>query len=182
MKYKSVTSWQGDEHWQITISCGSFEDFESAAVFGNESIDKVYYDKKRGKLILKMYQGQDIEVLDSQVVASKIKPESFGKWLVDDNDYEPMDVKIEDFAEIEGLNGSFCGLSYGVEDEAGNPVDISDISEKMFQRYQQIMGEITTNYSPIYSEEQLEFFYQKLLESLEAKEKGEEIPRRNLAQ
>ena len=166
----------------LTITYGSFEDFESAAVFGNESIDNVYYDKQQGKLILKMYQGQDIEIADSQVVASKIKPESFGKWLVDDNDYEQIDVKIEDFAEIEGLNGSFEGLSYGVEDEAGNPVDISDISEKMFQRHKEKIEEIGVNSYPIYSKEESEFFYQKLLESLEAKEKGQEIPRRNLAQ
>ena len=114
MKYKSVTTWQGEPQWQLDITIGKFDDIETAARFGNEAIDTLHFCRDTGQLMLTTEDGRSYPVQEDELAVSKLKPESEGKFTVDYTDYQPVAVKIEEFPKIYGLDGSFCCLAYGV--------------------------------------------------------------------
>ncbi len=153
MKYKSVTTWQGEPQWQLDITMGEFDDAVSAARFGNEDIKKLKYDKSQLKLFLLTEDGSSLQVQPHQLVISKQKAESMGKLMVDADDFEPVEVEIENFPHIYGLDRGFGSLSYGVVDEDDNPVDCSEYHQKMLKRHEEKMRGVESQ--PIYSEKQL---------------------------
>ncbi|NJP20968.1 MAG: hypothetical protein HC763_20460 [Hydrococcus sp. CRU_1_1] len=59
---------------------------------------------------------------DSQICVYERKPESYRKTMISDEDFVERNVPIFLFSEIEGLNGTFGSLSYGVLDEDSKPV------------------------------------------------------------
>ncbi|MGK7949899.1 MAG: hypothetical protein AB4368_14220 [Xenococcaceae cyanobacterium] len=139
MKYKAVTTWQGEPEWELTITFGKFDEIETAAKFGNEDIKKLEYDRDFCKLNMVMKDGTIHQVQPHQLVVSKQKPETMGKLMVDANDFEPVDVKIEEFTHIDGLDRGFGSLAYGVVDEDGNPVDCSEYHQQMLKRHEEKM-------------------------------------------
>ncbi len=159
--YQARTIWQGEPQWELIITLGQFEDIKSAAYFANRGIQKLYYDEELRSLFVISKKGETIQVQQEQLVVSKIKPEAVGKLMVDAGDFEPVDVKIEDFPEIEGLDSGFGSLAYSVVDEAGNFVDYRQYAEEMMAIHETEMSQVKSK--PIYSEQQL----RKLLEDLE---------------
>ena len=135
MKYKSITTWQGEPEWELTITLGKFDDIETAARFGNEDIKKLKYDKSQLKLFILTEDGAIYQVQSHQLVVSKQKPETMGKLIVDYRDFEAIEVKIEDFPKIDGLNSGFECLSYGVIDENGNYVNINEYSDRAYEEF-----------------------------------------------
>ena len=165
MKYKAVTIWQGEPQWELTVTMGGFEDIEAAARFGNQGIERLWYDRFQRKLFLLTKNGCSYQVQPHQLVVSKQKPESMGKLMVDANDFEPFDVKIEDFGEIDGLDRGFGSLAYGVVDEDGNPVDYSKYHQEMSKEHEQKTSHIKPQ--PIYSDKELEKIWADLNRCLE---------------
>ena len=130
--YQARTIWQGEPEWELVITLGQFQDIKSAAHFANRGIHKLYYDEERRSLFVISKKGESIQVQQEKLVVSKIKPEAVGKLMVDADDFEPVDVKIEDFPEIEGLDSGFGSLAYSVVDEAGNFVDFRFVNCRHF--------------------------------------------------
>ena len=154
MTYRSVTTWQGEPEWELVITLGDFSDIETAAKFGNEDIKKLKYDRDSRQLILVTKVGTIHQVQPHQLVVSKLKPEAEGKLMVDASDFEPVEVKIEDFSQIYGLDRGFGSLAYGVIDEDGNPIDCSEYHQQMLKKHEEKMRGVESQ--PIYSEKQLE--------------------------
>lgn len=169
MKYKSITTWQGEPEWELVITLGEFDDVEAAARFGNGGIKRLKYDRDSRQLILVTKDGAIHQVQSHQLVVSKQKAESMGKLMVDADDFEPVDVKIEDFPEIDGLDSGFGSLAYGVVDEDGNPVDRSEYHQKMSKEHKEKTRHIKSQ--PIYSEEQLEKIWADLNRCIEERER-----------
>ncbi len=154
MTYRSVTTWQGEPEWELVITLGDFSDIESAARFGNQGIEKLWYNKFQRQLFVITKDGAIHQVQPHQLVVSKLKPEAEGKLMVDANDFEPVEVKIEDFSQIYGLDRGFGSLAYGVIDEDGNPVNCSEYHQQMLKKHEEKMRGVESQ--PIYSEKQLE--------------------------
>ncbi|MGK7949199.1 MAG: hypothetical protein AB4368_10455 [Xenococcaceae cyanobacterium] len=98
-------------------------------------------------------------------MVSKQKPETMGKLMVDANDFEPVDVKIEDFPNIYRLDGEFGSLAYGVVDADGNPVDCSEYHQQVLRKHEEKMRDVER--LPIYSDKQLERILADLNKCLE---------------
>lgn len=169
MKYISVTTWQGEPEWELVITFGEFDDIESAARFGNQGIKKLWYNKSQRQLFVINKDKEYHQILPSQLVVSKQKVEAIGKLMVDTDDFEPVDVKIEDFLDIDGLDSGFGSLSYGVVDEDGNSVDFSKYDREMSKEHEEKIRQIKPQ--PIYSEEQLEIILANLNRCVEERER-----------
>ena len=154
MNYRSTTTWQGEPQWELTITMGEFDDIETAARFGNEDIKKLKYDWDSRRLNVVTEDGTIHQVQPDQLVVSKQKAEAMGKLMVDADDFEPVNVEIEEFPHIKGLDRGFGSLAYGVVDEDGNPVDYGEYHQKMSQRHEEKMRGVESQ--PIYSDKQLE--------------------------
>lgn len=166
MHYKSVTTWQGEREWEVTLRVDGFDEIEGAARFGNQGIDKLWYYEDKLFYITK--KGGVCQIQSEQLVVSRMKPESKGKLMFDATDFEPVDVRIEEFANTRGLDSGFESLGYGVEDRNGNPVDFSEFDRKMAEEHEQGTKYFKPN--PIYSQEQLEKICDGLIKCLEQRE------------
>lgn len=122
--YYSVTIWQGEPEWQIEIRIGGFPSIAAAANFGYKHAKKLKHEPNVDYLILLDSSGSCHKVEQEQVFVYKIKPESQEKLMVSEHDFTLVDVRIENFSSIDGLNRGFAGLAYGVLDTDLIPIKI----------------------------------------------------------
>ena len=133
MKYKAVGIFQGDYGWELSITIPGFDDILSAAELASKGIKEVKYNISERKLFARINNSYR-ELIPSEVVVSKLKPESEDKAITNADDYEPVNLKIHDFWSIQGLNSTFGSLAYGVQDAEGNPIKIEDHDKKMVEK------------------------------------------------
>ena len=122
MKYKSQTVWQADNGWELIITIQGFNDIFSAVQFSIKSFNNLSYNSFNRELIAQINKSYR-SILDSEVLVSKLKPESREKLITDDEDFQTINLSIEQFWSIAELNGTFECLTYRVIDENNNPVN-----------------------------------------------------------
>ena len=122
MKYTSQTIWQADNGWQLIISIEGFNDIFSAVEFSVKSFKNLSYDSFNRELIAQINNSYR-SILDSEVLVSQLKGESREKLINDDEDFQTINLSIEQFWSIPELNGTFECLTYRVVDENNNPVN-----------------------------------------------------------
>lgn len=123
-KFASLTIWQAED-WEVSVIIDGFTDVQEAAKFGDFARSLV---REGDCLILIDGDGERIQLSDSQVRVFERKPESIGKKMIGDEDFVERDVPIYLFSEIEGVNGTFGSLSYGVRDKNLKPVKLDSKS------------------------------------------------------
>jgi len=112
--YESVTTWQGEPEWEIEVTVGGFTTAQAAATFGNEQAIELIHIPRTNYLTLVNSIGKCYKIEQKQVFVRKIKPESASNRIVSTDDFYTVDINIEDFATIDGLNNGFACLAYGV--------------------------------------------------------------------
>jgi hypothetical protein len=116
--FASLTTWQA-EYWNISVTIDGFTDVQEAAKFGYFARSLV---REEENLFLIDGDGERIQLSDSQVRVYERKPEFYHKTMISDEDFVEKDIPMYLFSEIEGLNGTFGSLSYGVRDKDLKPV------------------------------------------------------------
>lgn len=112
--YESVTTWQGEPEWEIEVTVKGFPTAYAAATFGNEQAIELIRIPRTNYLTLVNSIGKCYKIEQNQVVVRKIKPESASSRIVSGDDFYTVDINIENFAAIDGLNNGFACLAYGV--------------------------------------------------------------------
>lgn len=123
--YTSVIIWQGEPEWLIEVRISGFATIEAAAEFGNKHAKKLKHEPNADYLVLLDSSGCNHRVEQHQIIVKKIKNESLRKLMVNAHDFTVVDVRIEDFSNIDGLDRGFEGLAYGILDS--NSVKIEPI-------------------------------------------------------
>lgn len=112
--FESVTIWQGEPEWEIEVTVKGFRTATAAATFGNKQAIELIHIPSTNYLTLVNSRGKCYKIEQNQVVVRKIKPESASKRIVTTDDFYAVDISIEEFSTIDGLNNKFDCLSYGV--------------------------------------------------------------------
>lgn len=121
--YTSVTIWQGDPGLEIEVRINGFPTIKSAIEFGCNHTKKLKHEPNADYLILLDSTGCSHKVEQEQVFVHKLNPESRGKLVVNAHDFTPIDVKIKNFSNINGLDRGFECLAYGVLDGGFNRIE-----------------------------------------------------------
>lgn len=117
-KFASITSWQAED-WEVSVIIDGFTEVQEAAKFGYCVRSLV---REGENLFLIDGDGDRIQLNDAQIRVYERKPESAGKEEIREEDFVEREIPIYLFSEIEGLNGTFGSLSYGVRDKDSKPV------------------------------------------------------------
>lgn len=112
--YESVTTWQGEPKWEIEVTVKGFPTATAAANFGNEQAIELIHIPRTNYLTLVNSIGKCYKIEQNQVVVRKIKPGSARNRIVSADDFYTVDIKIEEFSTVDGLNNKFNCLAYGV--------------------------------------------------------------------
>lgn len=112
--YTSITIWQGEPEWKIEVRVSGFPTIQAAATFGDKQVKKLKHEPNADYLILIDSSGHHHKIEQAQVSVHKQNPETQGKLVVNAFDFTPVDVKIKDFSNIDGLDRGFGSLAYGV--------------------------------------------------------------------
>lgn len=124
--YKSITTWQAEEY-EIEVALDGFHTIEGAASFGNQKGTILKHQQDTNYLTLFDIEGNQYRIEQYQVTVRKLKQESEKKLIVSDNDYLEVDISIREFSGINGLNGSFGSLAYGVRDSCDQSVSLESL-------------------------------------------------------
>jgi hypothetical protein len=118
--FTSVTTWQGDDGWQIEILVEGFASIIDAALFGYCIRSLV---REGDCLILIDSDGDRLQLRDRQIRVFQLKCEAQEKSMSDRQDFIEKEIPIELFSEVKGLNKKrFGSLSFGVLEQNSNRV------------------------------------------------------------
>ena len=113
--------YQGDSDWMVEVRVEEFENKQTAKIFMDQKGEKLRY--LLDNLYLYEYDSRDWaylnpqqvrELIDGDIVVSKLKEDRYGKTMLDESDFERVDVKIKDFKRYPGLSCGFESLAYGI--------------------------------------------------------------------
>lgn len=114
--YQSVTSWQAEE-WQVEVTISGFFTIEEAANFGAKKAKKLKHEPNADHLILIDDSEHCHRIPQEGVKLYKLKPEGQAKLMISMDDLVLVELKIQEYSHIEGLNRGFGSQSYGVKDK-----------------------------------------------------------------
>lgn len=110
--FKSLTEWQA-ENYIVSVQAGLFATREKAAAFGNQPMKLV---RDGNRLVLCDKTGKELdEAFDENISVFKLKDSAKGKFTTTHDDYEQVNILIDDFENYAELS-SFGSLSYGVNE------------------------------------------------------------------
>lgn len=121
--YQAVTFWQAEE-WQVEVTISGFSTIEEAADFGAKKAKKLKHEPNADYLTLIDDSEYCHRIKQEKVKLYKLLPESQVKLMISMDDFVLVELKIQEYSHIEGLNRGFGSQSYGVKDNYDCPVPI----------------------------------------------------------
>ncbi len=127
MTYTSVTTWQA-ERYHIDIHYGVFGTVSEAAAMGRSGILKVFLG---GRVMwVDLADGSRAPVREDAISVSRLRPEATGRIGLTVEDFENVEMTIEDMHRDPDMCRGFGSLAYGVVDADGQKVALPLVEGK----------------------------------------------------
>lgn len=155
MFYQAIISsrfdWKNKSGWQIELICGKFDTIMEAAIFGRD-VMFLWHPRKANYFRLKDGQGVVHKIDNNSITVKELKPKYLDQLMTENNELKVIDLSEEEFGE---LPFNYSSLSYGVRDEFGADISLSE--------WQKPLNQISCFLSDCLTLEQLEEFRKNFL-------------------